>query len=196
MEIKLRAMQKSAKRLGGIFKVLSIAAAIFLLWMLAGWIFGLFCPQPQMEAAAAASGGWSVSAGPFSVLIRQGYFAPSAEPAVKAAYLIESSMNLLGGACQWTVLFLAFLLFDAARENPFTEKSGRYLRRMGVLLCLGGVLPSVGKTVLFGTFAGGIWSFFPDGLPVGAVLSGMVFWAAAGIFDYGALLQKEHDETL
>ena len=197
MEMKLRTMQKSTGRLCGIFKVLTIAAAILLLWTLAGWIYGLFCPQPQMQAEPVASGGWSISAGPFSVLIRQGYFAPaSGLTAVKAAYLIESGMSLLGGVFQWTVLLLAFLLFDAVQENPFTEKSGRCLRWIGALLCLGGVLPQLGKTVLFGTFAGGIWSFFPGGLPVGAVLSGMVFWAAAGIFDYGTLLQKEHDETL
>ncbi len=197
MERKLRAMQKSTEFLRQVFKVLTIAASILFLWMLAGWIFGLFYPQPQMQAEPAASGGWSISAGPFSVLIRQGYFAPGSELAsVKGAYLTEGGMNLVGGACQWAVFLLAFLLFDAAQENPFTEKSGRYLRWMGALLCLSGILLQVGRTVLFGAFFGGIWSFFPAGLPVSALLSGMVFWAAAEIFDYGTLLQKEHDETL
>lgn len=197
MEMKLYAVKKSAGYLRQIFKVLVIAAAVLSFWILAGWIFGLFCSQDQMRAEAVSSGGWSISCSPFAVLIRQGHFSPGSGPAaVKAAYLIESGINLIGGTCQWAVLLLAFLLFDTALESPFTAKSGRYLRWMGALLCLGKILTEVGKTVLFSVFAGGVWSFFPEGLPVSAVLSGIVLWAAAAIFDYGCLLQQEHDETL
>ncbi len=198
MEKKLRMMKKGAGTLCQVFKVLTIVAAVLLLWMLAAWIFGLFCPPGQIQAQTTASGGWAVSAGPFTVLIRQGYLSPGTDlaTAAKAAYLIEGGMGLVGGACQWAVLWLSFLLFDRAKENPFTEKSGRYLRRIGVLLCLGKMLYEVGKTILFGVFAGGIWSFFPDGLPVNAVLSWLVLWTVSEIFDYGCLLQQEHDETL
>ena len=126
MERKLRAMQKSTEFLRQVFKVLTIAASILFLWMLAGWIFGLFYPPPQMQAEPAASGGWSISAGPFSVLIRQGYFAPGSELAsVKGAYLTEGGMNLVGGACQWAVFLLAYMTgyYRAAVEKCVKDGS-------------------------------------------------------------------------
>lgn len=151
------------------------------------WIFGLFCTSEQMQAFETSYGGWSISAGPFVMQIQGGYFAPNAqlETVAKTAYSVESGMDLIAGACQWLVYFLAYLLFEQAQENPFTPKSSRYLRRIGALLCLGSVLPEFGRTILFRMLAGGLWSFFPSGLPVSSILAWLVLFAVSRIFDYG-----------
>lgn len=151
-----------------------------------------------MQAFETSYGGWSISAGPFVMQIQGGYFAPNAqlETVAKTAYSVESGMDLIAGACQWLVYFLAYLLFEQAQENPFTPKSSRYPRRIGALLCLGSVLPEFGRTILFRMLAGGLWSFFPSGLPVSSILAWLVLFAVSRIFDYGCALQREFDETL
>ena len=198
MERSLHSLQKSSAFLRRIFLVLLVIATAFLLWMAAAWIFGLFCTSEQMQAFETSYGGWSISAGPFVMQIQGGYFAPNAqlETVAKTAYSVESGMDLIAGACQWLVYFLAYLLFEQAQENPFTPKSSRYLRRIGALLCLGSVLPEFGRTILFRMLAGGLWSFFPSGLPVSSILAWLVLFAVSRIFDYGCALQREFDETL
>ncbi len=198
MERSLHSLQKSSAFLRRIFFVLLVIATAFLLWMAAAWIFGLFCTSGQMQAFETSYGGWSISAGPFVMQIQGGYFAPNAqlETVAKTAYSVESGMDLIAGACQWLVYFLAYLLFEQAQENPFTPKSSRYLRRIGALLCLGSVLPEFGRTILFRMLADGLWSFFPSGLPVSSILAWLVLFAVSRIFDYGCALQREFDETL
>ena len=112
MERSLHSLQKSSAFLRRIFFVLLVIATAFLLWMAAAWIFGLFCTSGQMQAFETSYGGWSISAGPFVMQIQGGYFAPNAqlETVAKTAYSVESGMDLIAGACQWLVYFLAYLL--------------------------------------------------------------------------------------
>ena len=198
MEKSLHSLKKTSELIRKIFLGLLVISSLFLLWTASAWLYGMFCAAEKVQVFQTASGGWSLSAGSFTVLIRQGYFAPSTpmEAMAKTTYLIESGMNLFADLFQWTVFFIAHSLFDTVQENPFSIRNGSYLRRIGALLCLGAVLPEIGKTVLFSALSGGCWSFFPGGLPVFSVLAWLVLFAVSKIFDYGCVLQKEHDETL
>ena len=122
MEKSLHSLKKSSELIRKIFLGLLVISSLFLLWTASAWLYGVFCAAEKVQVFQTASGGWSLSAGSFTVLIRQGYFAPSTpmEAMAKTTYLIESGMNLFAGLFQWTVFFIAHSLFDTVQENPFS----------------------------------------------------------------------------
>ena len=108
MEKSLHSLKKSSELIRKIFLGLLVISSLFLLWTASAWLYGVFCAAEKVQVFQTASGGWSLSAGSFTVLIRQGYFAPSTpmEAMAKTTYLIESGMNLFAGLFQWTVFFI------------------------------------------------------------------------------------------
>ena len=148
----------------------------------------------QMQAFETSYGGWSISAGPFVMQIQGGYFAPNAqlETVAKTAYSVESGMDLIAGACQWLVYFSADLLFEQARENPFTPEKAAVICAgsahcyvLGLsCLNLAGPFYSVCWPVGSGRFS------LADCLVSSKTCLAESFFAVSRIFDYGCALQR------
>ena len=206
MNQKREKFQKSCRILRSVSVVLLVITILASLSAAVGMVSFLTADPDSIDLYTASSRGkMTVTNGTFTAMIELSALPPSASLAdgtpywdfhPKAAGTVSFAASLVAGIVQSVLFLYCVLLFDRAADEPFSAKTGKYLRRIGLFTLLLAALPELLLTVLLALFAGGLWYFYPNGLPFTGILAGAVLYAAAHIFDYGCFLQQEYDETL
>lgn len=95
------------------------------------------------------------------------------------------------------ILFFAGAIFKdlSVEPSPFQLKHAQRLKKIGTLTILVSILPAVAQSVTLKIISPAAEAD-TDGLGLIGIVLAIMFYCLGRIFEYGAMLQKQSDETL
>lgn len=177
---------KSSKVIGIVFKVLRITTYVAIGVVLASMLFTF----------AAGSGVYEISDG---AKIMTG-LSFNGEPIVSVTDLVNM-LPVFISALVWSGLMLCIFYIAGAlfkdiqiTAMPFTDNNVQRIRRIAKLLIAIAIAPAAAQ--LIAMFSMGIDGSVEDVVDMTSLVVALIFFCVARIFEYGAALQQQADETL
>lgn len=197
MEEKIKKVQKHCTKIAKIFWVLFALACVAAILTTVFFVRGALLPGDAFFSYPIDEQWW-LNQKDLHITPQTGEIPEVIGESIpfKEIYLIQMGTAILGLVLFAAVFWLAACLFDRAAEQPFSRKNTSAVFYIGLLFLVAQTVPDILGTILYGAFTGGVWRFFPGGLPIFELLVFGVMAAMSKIFDYGWLLQEEYDQTV